>query len=139
MPECNFFARNKYCSNGDECLYLHLDPDSRLPPCPHYDMGFCPLGSRCSKKHVRKTLCPYYLAGFCPDGKRCREGVHPKWSTDLPAPTPKPKRNPAEEEREMQLLEQAAAANEERDRDRGYGGRREWGHRGRNRPHRNRR
>ncbi|KAJ4296945.1 RNA-binding component of cleavage and polyadenylation factor [Collariella sp. IMI 366227] len=31
MPECNFFVRNGYCSNGDECLYLHIDPSSRLP------------------------------------------------------------------------------------------------------------
>ncbi len=42
MPECNLFVRNGYCSNGDECLYLHIDPQSKLPPCPHYDRGFCP-------------------------------------------------------------------------------------------------
>ena len=89
MPECNFFARNGYCSNGEECLYLHIDPQSRMPPCPHYDRGFCPLGPICSKKHVRRTLCPFYLAGFCPEGKECKEGVHPKWSTDLEKPTPK--------------------------------------------------
>lgn len=89
MPECNFFARNGYCSNGEECLYLHIDPQSRMPPCPHYDRGFCPLGPMCAKKHVRRTLCPFYLAGFCPDGKECKEGVHPKWSTNLEKPTAK--------------------------------------------------
>lgn len=82
MPECNFFVRNGYCSNGDECLYLHIDPLSKLPPCPHYERGFCPLGPRCAKKHVRRHLCPYYLAGFCPDGRICKVGIHPKWRSD---------------------------------------------------------
>lgn len=86
MPECNFFMRNGYCSNGDECLYLHIDPQSRLPPCPHYDMGFCPLGPNCSKKHVRRKLCAFYLAGFCPDGPECKD-AHPKWSKNLEKPT----------------------------------------------------
>ncbi|KAK4116188.1 hypothetical protein N656DRAFT_826083 [Canariomyces notabilis] len=89
MPECNFFVRNGYCSNGDECLYLHIDPSSRLPPCPHYDRGFCPLGPRCDKKHVRRRLCVYYLAGFCPDGKACKEGAHPRWVPDGELEKPK--------------------------------------------------
>ncbi|KAI0399856.1 hypothetical protein F4802DRAFT_610561 [Xylaria palmicola] len=89
MPECNFFVRNGYCSNGDECLYLHIDPLSKLPPCPHYDRGFCPLGPRCSKRHVRRRLCPCYLAGFCPDGRTCREGAHPRWDRDLERPVAK--------------------------------------------------
>ncbi len=72
-PECNFFVRNGYCSNGDECLYLHIDPLSKLPPCPHYERGFCELGPRCAKKHVRRKLCPYYLAGFCPWGRPVRK------------------------------------------------------------------
>ncbi|KAK0734908.1 hypothetical protein B0T26DRAFT_616859, partial [Lasiosphaeria miniovina] len=83
MPECNFFVRNGFCSNGDECLYLHIDPQSKLPPCPHYDRGFCPLGPRCDKKHVRRAqLCAYYLAGFCPFGRACKEGAHPRWTAD---------------------------------------------------------
>ncbi|KAK4136674.1 hypothetical protein BT67DRAFT_339954, partial [Trichocladium antarcticum] len=82
MPECNFFVRNGYCSNGDECLYLHIDPSSRLPPCPHYERGFCPLGPRCDKKHVKRTVCVYYLAGFCPNGRGCREGAHPRWAAE---------------------------------------------------------
>lgn len=89
MPECNFFLRNGFCSNGDECLYLHIDPQSKLPPCPHYDRGFCPLGPRCAKKHVRKKMCPYFLAGFCPDGRECKEGSHPKWQKDLEKPSAK--------------------------------------------------
>jgi cleavage and polyadenylation specificity factor subunit 4 len=88
LHECNFFMRNGYCSNGEECLYLHVDPSSRLPPCPHYDMGFCPLGPLCSKKHVRRKLCAFYLAGFCPDGPECK-AAHPKWSKDLEKPTVK--------------------------------------------------
>ena len=87
MPECNFFVRNGYCSNGDECLYLHIDPRSKLPPCPHYERGFCELGPRCSKRHVRRKLCPYYLAGFCPDGRTCKEGAHPRWDRDLEKPS----------------------------------------------------
>ncbi|KAH8899313.1 hypothetical protein GQ53DRAFT_586794, partial [Thozetella sp. PMI_491] len=79
MPECNFFVRNGYCSNGDECLYLHIDPQSKLPPCPHYERGFCPLGPRCDKKHVRRKICPCFLAGFCPEGRTCKDGAHPKW------------------------------------------------------------
>ncbi len=89
MPECNFFVRNGYCSNGDECLYLHIDPLSKLPPCPHYERGFCELGPRCAKKHVRRKLCPYYLAGFCPWGKTCKEGAHPRWDRDLEKPSAK--------------------------------------------------
>lgn len=86
MPECNFFTRNGYCSNGEECLYLHIDPQSKLPPCPHYDQGFCPLGPRCAKKHVRRSICLFYLAGFCPDGPACKAGAHPRWRTDLDRP-----------------------------------------------------
>lgn len=97
MPECNFFLRNGFCSNGDECLYLHIDPQSKLPPCPHYDKGFCPLGPRCSKKHVRKKLCPYFLAGFCPDGRDCKLGAHPKWKKDLEKPTVKVERKEDDE------------------------------------------
>ncbi|CAZ80303.1 unnamed protein product [Tuber melanosporum] len=101
MPECNFFVRNGYCSNGEECLYLHVDPDSKIPPCPHFENGFCPLGPTCSKKHVRKQICKFYLAGFCPDGRsNCKEGTHPKWKTGLPAPTVKKPREEVEKERD---------------------------------------
>ncbi|KAF5686588.1 putative 3' processing complex [Fusarium denticulatum] len=131
MPECNFFMRNGYCSNGDECLYLHIDPQSRLPPCPHYDMGFCPLGPNCSKKHVRRKLCVFYLAGFCPDGPECKEGAHPKWSKDLEKPTLK-----SEEKKEDDIQMDSAqddmdrSRDQQRDRDRDDGGRHRGGHGG---------
>ncbi|KAK3394602.1 hypothetical protein B0H63DRAFT_506282 [Podospora didyma] len=108
MPECNFFVRNGYCSNGDECLYLHIDPQSKLPPCPHYDRGFCPLGPRCDKKHVRRQICVYYLAGFCPGGKTCPEGAHPRWALDKDMEKPK-----VREEKDPSAVAAAAAAREE--------------------------
>ncbi|KAL2180183.1 uncharacterized protein P884DRAFT_171852, partial [Thermothelomyces heterothallicus CBS 202.75] len=146
MPECNFFVRNGYCSNGDECLYLHIDPSSRLPPCPHYERGFCPLGPRCDKKHVRRRMCPYYLAGFCPDGRACRLGAHPKWVADGELEKPKEKQEKAKEdgagesekegerekerekererererEREMQREREMERAGKDRDGERGH-------------------
>ncbi|KAK0632064.1 hypothetical protein B0T14DRAFT_597600 [Immersiella caudata] len=113
MPECNFFVRNGYCSNGDECLYLHIDPQSRLPPCPHYDRGFCPLGPRCDKKHVRRALCVYYLAGFCPAGKGCKEGAHPRWTMDKDMERPK-----AKEEKKVEEGEHHGHGERERERER---------------------
>ena len=90
MPECNFFVRNGYCSNGEECLYLHVDPDSKVPRCAHYDNGFCALGPRCARKHARAPLplCRFFLAGFCPDGRACRAGAHPKWAPPAALPPP---------------------------------------------------
>ncbi|KAL8305502.1 hypothetical protein RB597_003702 [Gaeumannomyces tritici] len=94
MPECNFYLRHGFCQNGEECMYLHIDPQSKLPPCPHYDQGFCPLGPRCAKKHVRRQLCPYYLCGFCPDGRACRQGAHPRWDPKMEKPTVRVERPP---------------------------------------------
>ncbi|KAI5843724.1 hypothetical protein BZA05DRAFT_410465 [Tricharina praecox] len=110
MPECNFFVRNGYCSNGEECLYLHVDPESRIPRCQRYDNGFCELGPKCARKHVRRPLmCKFFLAGFCPDGstvagavgggKGCKEGAHPKWVSPATLPLPTVKR-PREEPEE---------------------------------------
>ncbi|PQE23090.1 hypothetical protein CJF32_00004468 [Rutstroemia sp. NJR-2017a WRK4] len=118
MPECNFFVRNGYCSNGD--------PASKVAACPHYEKGFCPLGPRCSKKHIRKTLCEFYLAGFCPDGPKCKK-AHPRWPTDLPKPTVKIERDPEEIAEEQARLRENAEREE--DRERGFGG--EGGGRGR--------
>ncbi|KAK0748033.1 hypothetical protein B0T21DRAFT_419502, partial [Apiosordaria backusii] len=138
MPECNFFVRNGYCSNGDECLYLHIDPSSKLPPCPHYDRGFCPLGPRCDKRHLKRNICLYYLAGFCPDGKQCKQGAHPRWTRDelMEKPTVKVEKTAEELEREEQERERHRERERERDmerraerdRERGDGDRHERGH-----------
>jgi len=124
MPECNFFLRNGYCPNGDECLYLHVDPASKLPPCPHYERGFCPLGPRCSKKHIRKQLCKFYLCGFCPNGKGCPEGVHAKWTSEdkMEKPTVAIIRDPAEIAEEQAKLREAGERREEEERERFGGG-----------------
>ncbi|OJD32890.1 zinc finger ccch type domain containing protein [Diplodia corticola] len=119
MPECNHYSRHLTCSNGDDCLYLHIDPESKRPPCPHYDRGFCPLGPRCAKKHVRRDrLCRYYLAGFCPNGKQCREGAHPRWQDDLKKPEVRAEKSPEELERERAQREEEARREEERERER---------------------
>ncbi|GAO50968.1 hypothetical protein G7K_5084-t1 [Saitoella complicata NRRL Y-17804] len=44
MPECWFFNKHGYCSNGEECLYLHIDPDARVG-VPSADKSTC--GKRC--------------------------------------------------------------------------------------------
>ncbi|KAH6634149.1 hypothetical protein B0J18DRAFT_486413 [Chaetomium sp. MPI-SDFR-AT-0129] len=134
MPECNFFVRNGYCSNGDECLYLHIDPSSRMPPCPHYERGFCPLGPRCEKRHVRRRLCPYFLAGFCPDGRACREGAHAKWTAEGELEKPKVREEKSKEEIEEREREREAQMQMHRDREMDRGRERDGdrgGHEGR--------
>ncbi|KLU88502.1 mRNA 3'-end-processing protein yth-1 [Magnaporthiopsis poae ATCC 64411] len=118
MPECNFYLRHGFCQNGEECMYLHIDPQSKLPPCPHYDQGFCPLGPRCAKKHVRRqVLCPYYLCGFCPDGRACKQGAHPRWDPKMEKPTVKVERPPQQPS--------AVAAEDEMGQGQGQGHRRD--------------
>lgn len=137
MPECNHYSRHLTCSNGDDCLYLHIDPESKRPPCPHYDRGFCPLGPRCAKKHVRKDrICRFYLAGFCPNGKACTEGAHPRWQDDLKKPEVRTEKTAEELERERAQREEEARREEERERERfeernpGMGGPGKFGGRG---------
>ncbi|KAI9192926.1 cleavage and polyadenylation specific factor 4 [Polychytrium aggregatum] len=77
MPECWFFTKYGECSNP-ECMYLHVDPASKMKDCPWYDRGFCKHGAKCRHKHVRKAICPLYLTGFCPKGPDCALG-HPKY------------------------------------------------------------
>lgn len=100
MPECYFYTRfskntiflKKQTSNlsgepsykrllfvifadachNKECPFLHIDPESKVRPCPWYDRGFCRHGPHCRHKHIRKVLCLNYLAGFCPEGPDCK-------------------------------------------------------------------
>lgn len=44
MPECWFYAKYGECSNP-ECMYLHVDPESKVKDCPWYATGFCKLGT----------------------------------------------------------------------------------------------
>jgi cleavage and polyadenylation specificity factor subunit 4 len=127
MPECSTYARDQICSNGDDCLYLHLEPEAKRPACPHYDRGFCPLGPHCDLKHnKREKLCPFYLCGFCPEGKSCKNGAHARFPMELKKPQVRVEKSP--EELEAQRIERAAklAKKEEEERERddrgGYGG-----------------
>ena len=121
--ECTNFNRSGYCVSGEDCNYVHVDPATRLPPCPHYEKGFCPLGARCSKKHVRKTLCRFYLAGFCPYGRQCKEGAHPKFPESLPNPVVKVEKTADEIEEERERLREEAERQEQREFERNEGGR----------------
>jgi cleavage and polyadenylation specificity factor subunit 4 len=120
MPECSQFSRHLVCSNGSECLYLHLDPALKQAPCPHYERGFCPLGPYCAARHVKKkTVCQYYLAGFCPNGRDCREGGHPAWKEKDDLKKPEVKRPLSEEEQEAErerLVERLERQREEQER-----------------------
>lgn len=84
-------------------MYLHLDPSSKLPPCPHYEKGFCALGPLCSQRHIRKVLCEFYLAGFCPEGKACKKS-HPRWPKNLPKATMRVIKTVEELEEEQRIL-----------------------------------
>lgn len=133
MPECNHYTRSLYCPNGDECLYLHIDPTTKLPSCPHYEKGFCPLGPRCGKKHVRKTICKFYMVGFCPYGRQCKEGAHPRWPENLPKPTAKVEKTAEELESERARIREEGEREEEREWERRDGNRRDGRGRGRGR------
>ncbi|KAJ1503508.1 Cleavage and polyadenylation specificity factor subunit 4, partial [Coelomomyces lativittatus] len=73
MPECWFFSKYKECSNA-ECIYLHIDPATKIKPCPWYARGFCKRGPECNHKHIKKPLCLLYVTGFCPRGPDCPDG-----------------------------------------------------------------
>jgi cleavage and polyadenylation specificity factor subunit 4 len=77
MPECWFYSNYKECSNA-ECMYLHVDPESKVAECLWYNRGFCKHGPLCRNKHARKRVCQRFLTGFCPLGPACEEG-HPKF------------------------------------------------------------
>lgn len=85
MPECLFFSKNGFCTQS-ECLYLHIDPNSKIAECPLYNRGYCPDGPKCSKRHIRRVICPLYLLGFCPKGLEC-DLSHPKYEPSLSTPS----------------------------------------------------
>jgi cleavage and polyadenylation specificity factor subunit 4 len=118
MPECIYFARHQNCSNGDECLFLHLDPDTKRPLCPHYERGFCPLGPRCALRHVYdpRPICPFYMVGFCPDGQECKRGKHARFPTDLKPPEVRIEKSKEEIEREKAEKEAELMKLDEEDR-----------------------
>lgn len=135
MPECTHWLRTMTCANGPDCLYLHVDPAFKKPPCPHYERGFCPLGPHCAARHVKKkNTCPFYLAGFCPNGRECTEGGHPVWreKEELKRPEAKVILSPEEQEAEREKL-LAQLEKEEESRDYGSGHRGRGGGRGRGR------
>ncbi len=76
-----FFSKFGECSNP-ECMYLHIDPTSKLKECAWYARGFCRHGPSCKHKHVRKAVCQAYLTGFCPKGPECPFG-HPKYELPI--------------------------------------------------------
>lgn len=139
MPECSYYARTQTCSNGDDCLYLHIDPEAKRPSCPHYDRGFCPLGPHCALKHNKQEkLCPFFLCGFCPEGKGCKYGAHPRFPTDLKKPEVRVEKSPEELEAERAEREREMLRKEEEERERdernghqggGRGFRGNWGDR----------
>lgn len=43
MPECWFYSNYRECSNN-ECMYLHIDPESKIKECVWYNRGFCKRG-----------------------------------------------------------------------------------------------
>ena len=75
MPECWFYQKYAECSNP-ECMYKHLDPDSKVNECDWYARGFCKHGALCRNKHTRKAACQNYLTGFCPNGEECQYGQY---------------------------------------------------------------
>lgn len=79
MPECWFFSKYRECSNA-ECIYLHIDPSTKVRECPNYDRGFCRYGPECKNKHIKKVLCPLYFQGFCPSGPECTN-AHPRYES----------------------------------------------------------
>ncbi|KAF7699603.1 Cleavage and polyadenylation specificity factor subunit 4 [Cucumispora dikerogammari] len=76
MPECWFFSKYGTCSNN-ECLFLHIDPDSYTNECQWYNRGFCRHGKFCRGKHTKRSLCSDFMEGFCSRGLACENG-HPK-------------------------------------------------------------
>jgi cleavage and polyadenylation specificity factor subunit 4 len=72
-----FYNKHRYCQNVEECLYRHIDPETRAGVCPWYERGFCPLGAECAQRHVKgRSICQSFLTGFCPLGKECPDAQY---------------------------------------------------------------
>ncbi|KAK3109886.1 RNA-binding component of cleavage and polyadenylation factor [Teratosphaeriaceae sp. CCFEE 6253] len=146
--ECKEFSRFGICPQGEDCTYLHLDPEKRgggAAACPQYTRGFCPLGPYCALRHLKHpTPCPFYIAGFCPNGRAhppgpdkvvsCQFGAHPRWIRDEDLHPRKPEvkkpKDPEVEKREREEREEEYYAEMERQREkeaRGEGGLGRWG------------
>ncbi|KAG0438415.1 Cleavage and polyadenylation specificity factor subunit 4 [Dictyocoela muelleri] len=80
MPECFFFSKYGECSN-QECIFLHVDPNSQAKECPWYNRGFCKHGLLCKNRHIKRKMCHNYLLGFCIKGPDC-QFAHPRF--DVP-------------------------------------------------------
>ena len=80
LPECFFFNVYGICNNN-ECMFLHVKPDSKAKVCVWYQKGFCRNGPKCKNKHILKPLCWDYFNGFCMKGPDCKEG-HPNFDIE---------------------------------------------------------
>ena len=96
--------------------------------CPHYERGFCKLGTRCAKRHTKtasgRGICGLYMAGFCPYGRACVLGVHAKWKDDADMPEHEVRvvRSAKEVELERERMRGEAEERDAREWERGDGG-----------------
>eukprot|EP00127_Corallochytrium_limacisporum_P003142 Clim_evm71s146 gene=Clim_evmTU71s146 len=80
MPECQFYSKTGECNN-EECMFRHIDPESKIRNCVWFDKGFCKHGNLCKNRHKKRAACQNYINGFCPEGPNCPFS-HPKWERD---------------------------------------------------------
>ena len=85
---CTFWLDGLCLKKENECHYLHVYIQERIPICPHHKKGFCSKGDKCKLRHEgkvfeKKGLCPYYERGFCKLGCFCEyEHRHEKICED---------------------------------------------------------
>ncbi len=51
-PVCSFFLRGE-CFKED-CEFLHVNVGQDAPVCEDFQKGFCELGEKCLKRHMKK-------------------------------------------------------------------------------------
>ncbi|GMM51934.1 cleavage polyadenylation factor RNA-binding subunit [Starmerella bacillaris] len=78
LTECPVFAKTGKCPLIPECPFKHTEVEKGEQCCSNYERGFCKLGPKCPKPHIRQEMCLRYLTGFCPLGLEC-ENAHPKF------------------------------------------------------------